>query len=163
MNNYRYRGSYLLSGPSSLSQAVESVRWAEGACAARTDGLGLGDYLYVSDYLGNVRSTVALYSEATAAPGSVVLDYGIASAAIISTALPKNPNARGMTTGPLVTLRNNDALTLAHEIGHTLGLPDKPRGENSLMSAPAMPLQPSDVSELLNYCIGLRKNSLFQR
>ena len=69
-----YRGSYLLSGPSSLSQAVESVRWAEGVCATRTDGLGMGDYLYVTDHLGNVRSTVALYSEATAAPGTVVLD-----------------------------------------------------------------------------------------
>ena len=45
-------------------------------------------------------------------------------AAVISFAFPKQATVAGSATGMLIRLNNREPRTIAHELGHTLGLKD---------------------------------------
>jgi RHS repeat-associated protein len=76
--------------------------------------------------------------------------YGVATAAVISQA--SAGSALGVASGGLIRLNDRSATTLAHEIGHTLGLADSyghgnGRGEG-IMGSPPTTLLPSEVDKI---------------
>ena len=90
--------------------------------------------------------------------------YGEATAAVITTALSRNKDAKGETSGSRISLRDHSSRTLAHEMGHILGLGDMPDNSNTLMAAPAMPIRPWDVSNMIRQPMPPgHKNTLYQR
>ncbi|MBR1501309.1 MAG: hypothetical protein IJ616_05030, partial [Bacteroidales bacterium] len=75
--------------------------------------------------------------------------HGVALAAVIGQGSARG--AKGLTIGKiLININEQNARTLAHEIGHTLGLLDNnPNVKGSLMDYPASPLSVQDVETIV--------------
>lgn len=72
-----------------------------------------------------------------------------AMAAVFSWGRPNKIWARGEAAGPLIRLNDWSTKTIAHEMGHTLGLPDNDNTEvSSLMSVKEGPLSPEEVDAI---------------
>ena len=72
-----------------------------------------------------------------------------AMAAVFSWGRPTSFGARGEAAGPLIRLNDWDKKTIAHEMGHTLGLSDNHNTEDaSLMTVKDGPLSPEEVDTI---------------